>query len=80
MGEITCLRGMGLKVQRKRVRESLERVDPSVVSARFRQVLHRCVYNVNMPNSLWHIDGHHKLIKWRIVIHGGIDGYNQTSS
>ena len=29
-----------------------------------------------MPNSLWHIDGHHKLIRWRIVIHGGIDGYS----
>ena len=28
-----------------------------------------------MPNSLWHIDGYHKLIRWRIVIHGVIDGY-----
>ena len=71
------LRGMGLKVQRKRVRDSLERVDPRGVSSRFRQVLHRRVYNVQMPNSLWHIDGYHKLIKWRIVIHGGIDGYSR---
>ena len=30
-----------------------------------------------MPNSLWHIDGHHKLIRWRVVIHGGIDGYSR---
>lgn len=30
------------------------------------------------PNSLWHIDGNHKLIKWRFVIHGGIDGYTRT--
>ena len=29
------------------------------------------------PNSLWHIDGHHSLIRWRIVIHGGIDGYSR---
>ena len=29
------------------------------------------------PNSLWHIDGYHKLIWWRLVIHGGIDGYNR---
>ena len=29
------------------------------------------------PNSLWHIDGLHKLIRWRIVIHGGIDGYSR---
>ena len=71
------LRGMGLKVQRKRVRDSLERVDPRGVSSRFRQVLHRRVYNVPMPNSLWHIDGYHKLIKWRILIHGGIDGYSR---
>ena len=27
---------------------------------------------------VWHIDGYHKLIKWRIVIHGGIDGYSRT--
>ena len=31
-----------------------------------------------MPNSLWHIDGHHKLIRWRIVTHGGIDGYSRV--
>ena len=24
-----------------------------------------------------HIDGHHKLIHWRLVIHGGIDGYSR---
>ena len=30
-----------------------------------------------MPNGLWHIDGYHKLIRWRIVIHGGIDGYSR---
>lgn len=29
------------------------------------------------PNSLWHIDGYHKLIRWRIVIHGGVDGYSR---
>lgn len=29
------------------------------------------------PNSLWHIDGYHKLIRWKIVIHGAIDGYSR---
>jgi hypothetical protein len=24
-----------------------------------------------------HIDGHHKLINWRFVIHGGIDGFSR---
>ena len=25
-----------------------------------------------------HIDGHHKLIRWRLVIHGGIDGFSRS--
>ncbi|KIM74567.1 hypothetical protein PILCRDRAFT_79976, partial [Piloderma croceum F 1598] len=29
-------------------------------------------------NSLWHLDGHHKLIMWGIIIHGVIDGYCHT--
>ena len=29
-----------------------------------------------LPNSLWLIDGYHKLIRWSIVIHGDIDGYS----
>lgn len=71
------LRSIGLRIQRTRVRESLMRVDPTGVQSRFRQVLHRRRYNVCMPNSLWHIDGYHKLIKWRIVVHGGIDGFSR---
>ena len=33
---------------------------------------------MNGPNSLWHIDGHHRLIKWRFFVHGGIDGFSRT--
>ena len=29
------------------------------------------------PNYLWHADGHHKLIKYRLVIHGAIDGFSR---
>ncbi len=25
-----------------------------------------------------HIDGHHKLIRWRLVTHGGIDGFSRS--
>ncbi|KAF5309236.1 hypothetical protein D9619_012711 [Psilocybe cf. subviscida] len=35
-------------------------------------------YRVPRPNALWHIDGHHKLIHWGIVIHGIADGYSRT--
>lgn len=26
---------------------------------------------------MWHLDGHHKLIRWRLVTHGAIDGYSR---
>ena len=71
------LRSQGLHIQRWKVRESLARVDPSGIEARKRRVLHRRVYSVESPNSLWHLDGYHKLIRWKIVIHGGIDGYSR---
>ena len=30
-----------------------------------------------MHNSLWHLDGHHSLIHWKLVIHGCIDGFSR---
>ena len=71
------LRFAGLWIQQRRIRDSLIRVDASGTERRRRQALHRRRYNVAMPNSLWHIDGNHKLIRWRIVVHGGIDGYSR---
>ena len=37
----------------------------------------RRVYSVPGPNSLWHMDGHHTLIRWKFVIHGCIDGFSR---
>lgn len=71
------LRSLGLRIQRYKLRNSLMRVDPSGVCERLRRSLHRRKYSVPMPNSLWHIDGLHRLIRWRIVIHGGIDGFSR---
>ena len=71
------LRSLGLCVPRRRVLESLLRTDPHGVALRQKQALHRRQYSVAGPNSLWHIDGYHKLIRWRIVIHGGIDGFSR---
>lgn len=64
-------------IQRWRIRESMFRVDPWGVEQRMHRILHRRKYKVKGPNSLWHIDGNHKLIRWRIVVHGGIDGYSR---
>lgn len=71
------LRHMGLRVQCRYIRSSLQRVDSRGVRSRFRMTLHRMIYSVPMPNSLWHIDGHHKLIRWRIIIHSEIDGFSR---
>ena len=39
--------------------------------------LHRREYHFAVPSSLWHADGYHKLIRWKIIIHGGIDGFSR---
>ncbi len=36
------------------------------------------MYNVEGPHHLWHVDGNHKLIKFNLVIHAGIDGFSRT--
>ena len=71
------LRAQGHIVQRQRIRDTIWAVDPEGVQARLRRCLHRREYQVEAPNALWHIDGYHKLIWWKIVIHGGIDGYSR---
>ena len=67
----------GKIIQRARIRASIHRIDPVNTAIR-RSVALRRTYHVDGPNSVWHIDGHHKLIRWRFVTHGGIDGYSRT--
>ena len=71
------LRDRGVHVQRYRLRESVVRIDPLKRMVRWQQVVSRRTYSVKRSNSLWHIDGHHSLIRWRMVIHGAIDGYSR---
>ncbi|KAJ3503359.1 hypothetical protein NLJ89_g8474 [Agrocybe chaxingu] len=67
---------LGYRVQRERIRESLLRIDP--VRRVFERIrIRRRQYSVAGPNSLWHHDGQHGLIRWGIVIHGFIDGYSR---
>lgn len=70
-------RALGFHVQRCRIRGSLNRVDPKNSSLRWGALVSRRVYCVPWPNSLWHLDGHHSLIRWGFVIHGCIDGYSR---
>ena len=71
------LRSYGVNVPRRRVRESLLRVSPRGVQQRRTTTISRRTYSVPSSNALWHIDGQHSLVRWRIVIHGGIDGYSR---
>jgi transposase len=69
--------GRKIKVQRWRLRESLHRVDSEGIAQRKRGRLSRRVYSVQGPNHLWHVDTNHKLIRWNLVIIGGIDGFSR---
>ena len=68
----------GIIVQRTRLRGSIHRVDPENTAIRRSIAIRRRVYHVDGPNSVWHMDGHHKLIRWKFVTHGAIDGYSRT--
>ncbi|CDQ62133.1 unnamed protein product [Oncorhynchus mykiss] len=76
------LQAMGHRVQWRRVRESLQRVDGAGIVARMIQL--RCIalqkYSVPAPLSLVHIDTNHTLISYNIVIFGSIDGFSRKVS
>ena len=71
------LASRNIRVPRARIRDSLRRVDPLGVAARKCQSIQRRVYCVSRPLALWHFDGNHKLIRWRFVVHGCVDGYTR---
>uniref|UniRef100_A0A672HNI3 Integrase core domain-containing protein n=1 Tax=Salarias fasciatus TaxID=181472 RepID=A0A672HNI3_SALFA len=63
------LNGVGLRVQRSRVMETMRVVDPvgTICRGIGINITQRRSYSVPSPLALW----------WRIVIHGGIDGYSR---
>lgn len=71
------LMSRNIRVQRYRIRSALHRIDPLGALLRRHQPISRRSYTVPGPNSLWHVDGHHSLIRWGFVVHGGIDGYSR---
>lgn len=71
------LRSRGFRIQRWRIRERLREVDAEGRAERRRRTLRRRVYHVPVSNYLWHIDSNHKLISWRFVFHGCVDGYSR---
>ena len=71
------LKSLGLKVQQRRIKEMLRQIDPESSRLCWALVVSRRAYSVAGPNSLWHVDGHHSLVKWGFVIHGCIDGFSR---
>ena len=72
------LKGRGINVQRSRIRESLKRIDGFWRAVGRTYTICRRTYNMSDPNHLWRIASNHKLISWRFIIHGCIDGCSRT--
>ena len=69
---------LGVKVRRSELRASIHRVDHERTVERHSHVVNRRTYLVAAPNSVWHVDGNHKLIRWRLVVHAGVDGFSRS--
>ena len=68
------LKSRGIRVQRYKLRNSIH-------SIRGHRNIQPCIrrrsYNVPGPNYLWHADGNHKLIRYKLVIHAAVDGFSR---
>ena len=73
------LAARGYVVQWRRVRYAMWSVDPEGILLRKTQlnIVNRRRYWVPGTLALWHLDGNHKLIRWRFVVHGCVDGYSR---
>ncbi len=60
-----------IRVPMQRVNEALRAVNPILAAQRWGALVRRRTYRVKGANSLWHVDSHHSLIRWRLVVHGG---------
>ena len=74
---VGALRSRNIHVQRWRVRKCLRELDPLGTALRWRSAIFRRKYSVPTPNALWHIDGNHKLIRYRLVVHVCVDGFSR---
>ena len=58
----------GIKAPCHALRNAIQHVDHISAATQKRSVVRRRIYSVPHPNYIWHIDGHHKLIRWGFVI------------
>jgi len=62
------LKAAGICVQRNRIREILNAMDPIGTASRWSQTIKRRTYKVATPNSLWHMDAHLKLSRYNFFL------------
>lgn len=51
-------------------------MDPLGTALQWSAPIYRRKYLVPCPNALWHLNGNHKLIHCRMVVHCCVDGYS----
>lgn len=68
---------IGVKIPRARLRSAIHRIDHARTVCRRSTTIRRRVYTAPHPNAIWHVDGNHKMIRWRLVVHGGVDGFSR---
>ena len=78
MTGLSYLRGhllqQGWWIQRNRLLASISRVDGVQKALRNNSAIKRRKYVSPVPNTVWHMDGYHKLGPWGFVVHSSIDG------
>ena len=62
----------GAKIQRHRLRAILKRLKSSQPLSM--STIRRRTYETRTTNSMWHLDSTHKLIHWRLITSGCVDG------
>jgi hypothetical protein len=72
------IRSASYNVTRERLRASMTRVDAIGIAMRKQKRIARRVYVSAGPHNCWHIDGHHKLVRFGLVTHGCIDGFSRA--
>ena len=65
----------GIKIKRQRLRDILKRLKQSN-PVRMSPITRRH-YETRTANSMWHLDSTHKLIHWRFITSGCVDGYSR---
>ena len=58
----------GINIQRRRVRTAVRGVNPVGVATRWAARIRRRRYHSKGPNSVWHIDTHHALIRYKNML------------